>query len=113
VAPAQGSAGDGAVLTAWSTGDSTHAPGWVELARTTEPLGSGRQALSPSAEPLSWTAPDLETAKAFLQERDGRLTFACRARGGSTVEKPAAVGMSHLSVRLRYTVPNLLVDGEQ
>jgi hypothetical protein len=113
VAPALGSAGDGAVLTAWSTGDAAHAPGWVELARTTEPLGSGRPALSPSAAPLSWTAPDLETTKAFLQERDGRLTFACRARGGSTVEKPAAVGMSHLSVRLRYAVQNIIEERVQ
>ena len=113
-APAIGSSGEGAVLSVWSTGDDAHAPGWVDLDSTSVSLGSGTPAIPENAAPAAWTAPDAKTAAALVQQRDIRITFGCRAKGGSTVEKPASVGMSHLEVHVKYTVAsNPVVETER
>ncbi len=98
----------GATLYGWSNHDPLAGPGaWVSLKSNTTGVAAAQPYLpTGSASLIDWQSPDAATARRFLTERDGQLSFQVRPSGpmgpdvgGSTV------ALDYTEVRVRYTAP--------
>jgi hypothetical protein len=92
---------DGALLSGWSAGGSTAAPGaWVPLASN----GVGRNLPAPPGALMTWSSLSAAEASAYLYQPDSTASFRCEPVDGSG-QTDAEVAVDYLEVRVRYTTP--------